>query len=263
MAYFRRHLILTILIIALDACGLRAGEAVTSGAGDERIEIKFTVFAPRAVAGLGYFHGGEGDALRAVKFYNAYRSSVYVYRGGAELRFYDVMAVEAARERAMATRGTGRVAPKTELKPLATCAIPKGVTKAFLLFVPRTEGSAGGIGTGSKYDILVVDDGEMAAPAGHVVILNTTQVEFFVRINGTDTRVRAGLNAPVGAGAGRVSFMLVRTEPEYHNLMISDVWEMGPRQRSLVVFFPPRSATGLLPDVVRLNDGPPPAGRKH
>ena len=229
---------------------------------DELITCEFTVFAPRAVVGLGYFHGGDGDALRAVKFYNSYRSPVYAYRGGAELRFYDVATVEAARERAMAARGTGRAAAKVELRPVATCVIPKGVTKAFLLFVPRAAGAASN-GEGVAYDILVLDDGEAAAPAGHVVILNTTRGEFFARINGADTLVRPGLNAPVKVATGRVSFMVVRTEPEYHKLMISDVWEQGPLQRSLLVFFPPRSATALLPDVVRLNEGPVAGGRKR
>jgi len=265
MAITRRHLnvirsLLVYLLFTAAVCDVRAqakvqGKEAVRERADEMITCEFTVFAPRAVAGLGYFHGGDGDALRAVKFYNSYRSPVYAYRGGAELRFYDVAGVEAARERAMAARGAGRATAKVELMPVATCVIPKGVTKAFLLFVPKAAGAG--------YEVLVLDDGEVAAPPGHLVIINTTRLEMLARINGADTTIKPGVSAPIKALKGRVHFQATRTESEYQKLMIADSWELGPHQRSLLLLLPPRSPTALLPDMVRLNDGPVAGGRKR
>jgi hypothetical protein len=246
MALSQRYLSLVILLLGLCASGGRAQENVPV---DERIEITFTAFAPRAIKNMGYFPEGDRKPVANLKFYNSYRSQVCSYQGGAVLRFYDEDEVAAAIAAAALER-PGLPARKPVFVPIAVCAIPKGVTKAFLLFIPRKEAAVGGF----KYDIFVMDDGHASVLPGHFVIINASKMELFSRINGVDSKILRGVSAPVKAEKDLVIFMATRTEPEYHKLLIADKWGLGPRQRNLLIFFPPRSATALLPEVVRLND---------
>lgn len=226
---------------------------------EQRIEIKFTAFAPRAIKGLCYFPDEDQKPAAGMKFYNAYRSPVFEYRGGAVLRFYDQAEVEAAIAAAAAKpQSPGAPPAKPVFTPVAVCAIPQGVQKAFLLFMPRKGAAIGGF----KYDIFVMDDGETSVPPGHFVIINASKLEMFSRINGVDSKILRGVSAPIKAEKGLVIFMAARTEPEFHKLLISDTWDLGPQQRNLLIFFPPKSDTALLPEVIRLNDELPDPNKK-
>lgn len=249
MAYFLRYLIVIAGVVLGFAGVLRAQAERDPGA---EVEITFTVFAPRAVKGIGYFPEGEKGALKGLKFYNSYRSPVMSYRGGSVLRFYEEGAVLAVREAATPLT-SGKSVAATLPPPIALCAIPEGVEKAFLLFIPRASPAIGGL----KFDIYVMNDGEASIPREHFVIINASKLELLARINGKDTKISRGVSAPIRAEKGLVILAAVREEPEYHKLMISDTWSLGPRQRNLLIFFPPRTATALLPDVVRLNDEMP------
>ncbi|MDF3059611.1 MAG: hypothetical protein K0R17_3826 [Rariglobus sp.] len=250
MAYFHRYLIVLVSLTGL-LPNLVRGQAGAAAAPAE-IEMKFTVFAPRAVKGMGYFPDGNRKPLSNVKFYNSYRSPVYSYKGGAVVRFYDEAEVAVVQ----AAVAAGRPAPV--LNPIAVCAIPEGVTTAFLLFIPRSGAAIGGF----KFDIFVMDDGEASVPLEHFVIINASKMELLARINGNDTKILRGVSPPIKADKGLVILMAARTEPEYHKLLIADTWDLGPRQRNLVIFFPPRTATALLPDVVRINDQMPEEKKK-
>ncbi len=258
MAKFRRYLTVILVVLGLGAPGVRAQEATDPNA---TISVKFTVFAPRAVKGMVYFSEGDKKPPSLLKFYNSYRSPVYDYEGGSVLRFYDeaeVAAALTAYAAAQAAASPGQVVPKPVLRPTAVCAIPAGATKVFLLFMPRPGAAIGGF----KYDIFVMDDGETSVPPGHFVMINASKMEMFARINGNDTKILRGVSAPIKADKDLVIFMAARIEPEYHKLLIADTWDLGPRQRNLLIFFPPRTATALLPDVVRLNDEVPEEKKK-
>ena len=248
MAYSCRHLIVLVAFLGLAAVFVR-GQTPTP---PEEIEITFTVFAPRAIKGLGYFPTGDKKPLTGMKFYNSYRSPVFHYRGEAVLYFYDEAEVAAAMAAAVPAYPGGPV-PAPVLHPIAACAIPAGVTKAFLLFIPRHGPAIGGF----KYDVSVMDDGETGVPPGHFVIINASNLEFVARINKVDTKIHCGVSPVFKADRGLVILLAVRTEPEFHKLMIADQWDLGPRQRNLLIFFPPKSATALLPEIVRLNDEVP------
>jgi hypothetical protein len=256
MALTQRYLIFFGLLTVFLTAGLRAQEAVPV---EQRIELKFTAFAPRAIKGLCYFPDGDKEPAAGMKFYNAYRSPVFSYRGGSVLRFYDQAEVEAAIA-AVATMPPqqGNPTPKPVFNPVAVCVIPQGVTKAFLLFMPRRGAAIGGF----KYDVFVMDDGETSVPPGHFVIINASKLEMFSRINGVDSTILRGVSEPIKAEKGLVIFMAARTEPEFHKLLISDTWDLGPRQRNLLIFFPPKSDTALLPEVIRLNDEVPEEKKK-
>lgn len=254
MAYTQRYLILVFCLLGLGLGAVRAQETVPE---EEQIAVTFTAFAPRAIKGLGYFPDGDKKPVTNVRFYNSYRSPVCVYRGGNVLRFYDEAEVAAAIAAAQPATPGGPV-PAPVLRPIAVCAIPKEFKKAFLLFIPRPGAAIGGL----KYDIFVMDDGETSVPPGHFVIINASKIEMFSRINGVDSTILRGVSQPIKAEKGLVIFMAARTEPEYHKLLIADTWDLGPRQRNLLIFFPPRTKTALLPDVVRLNDEIPETEKK-
>ena len=269
MAYIQRYLIVCVTLFALWRCGVMRAEGSTDRSAD--IALEFTVFAPRAVKGMAYFPEGEKKPVSGLKFYNSYRSPVYAYKGGTVLRFYDEKEAAAASEAFAAATAASIEAgtpppPPPVLRPIALCAIPEGVTKAFLLFIPRPSVAIGGL----KYDIFVMDDGETGVPPGHFVIINASNLEFIARINNVDTAIHRGVSPIFKSDRGLVILLAVRTEPEYHKLMIADQWDLGPRQRNLLIFFPPKSPTALLPEIVRLNDEIPEdkdkvvaVGKKH
>jgi hypothetical protein len=227
--------------------GTLCGQPTASPAAAE-IELTFTVFAPRAIRGIGYFSESGGATFERLKFYNSYRSPVMKYRGDPVLRFYREADVVAEREAAGGS-SAGMPPSVAQSRPIAQCTIPKGIKKAFVLFIPRM-GSAGE----KQFDLFVMDEGEDSIPREHFAIINASGLELLARINGKDTKINAGVSAPIRAEKGLVILAAVRQEPEYHALMINDTWALGPGQRNLLIFFPPRTPTALLPDVVRLTE---------
>lgn len=245
MAQRIRYLISLLFVFGFYSLASRAqGLPVATSA---EVSVEFTVFAPRALKGVGYLPDTAGrEPLRSLKFYNSYRSPVYSYRGASVIRFYDEAEVTAALEaRAVAVDKT-RVAPP---RPVAECVLPEGVKKAFLLFFPKTDAAAGEL----KYDIFVMDDGEARLPAGHFMIINASGLEMVGNVNGQSLNIGRGLSAPIAAREGRVRLGMARAEASYSRLLLADEWSLGPRQRNLLVMFPPTRGN-LLPNLVRLND---------
>jgi hypothetical protein len=245
MAHRIRHLIFHCILAWTLTATAQAQNLPSLNPTD--VDIEFTVFAPRAIKGVGYLPDTAArDPFKTVRFYNTYRSAVYSYRGAPTVRFYnesDVKAVIAARESAT---------DKTQIpppRPVAECIIPNGVKKAFLLFFPRPNAASGE----PKYDIFVMDDGETRLPGGHFVIINASGIEMIGNVNGSDTVIGRGVSKPFAAQDGKVRLGMTRVERAYQSLVMADEWTLEPQQRNLVVMFPPMRGN-LLPNLVRLND---------
>lgn len=245
MAQRIRHLTVLIFTALFFAVAGRAQGA--GGATPPQVTVEFTVFAPRAIKGIGYLPDvAAREPLRPLKFYNAYRSPVYDYRGSPVVRFYDEAEVKAALEARALAVDKSKVSPP---RPVAECTVPDGVKKAFLLFFPKPHAQPGEL----KYDVFMMDEAESRLPAGHFMIINASGVEMLANVNGSEVRIGRGVSAPFAAKNGAVQLGMSRTETAYRSVIMADEWALGPRQRNLLVMFPPARG-GVLPNLVRLND---------
>lgn len=244
MAFSLRYLNRIIGLACLHACAAYALHAQPHAGPREAVSVAFTVFAPRAVAGLAYLPKANAAATPTrLKFYHSYRSPVYRYEGPAELCFYDeaelTQALRAASEK-------GAFGDMRLPEPVACCVIPEGAREVFLLFMPS--------GTGRRHDIVVVEENETRLPPGHAVLINVSGLDLVGRINGKTTPIPVGAGDPVPAKNGVVSLAVARTEPKYRRLVVADRWDLGSRQRDRVIIFPPSRPTALLPEIVRVSD---------
>lgn len=214
------------------------------------VAMQFNVFAPRVLRGLSYLPANDPERSQTLRFYNNYRSPNYVYRGPASLAIYDEQALAAARATAAAERMPLILPP-----PVAVAAVPPGLTRSFLLFFPRSKPAAGE----PRYDVFVLDDGETNVPANHVVVINASRQEWLGQINGQDVTIPRGIMRPIRVVGDTVTIALTSLDPTFQSVILSDRWESDRHQRSLVLLFPPRTPTALLPEMVRLIDTLPPA----
>jgi hypothetical protein len=246
MAIICRHIIWGVLSVLL----LAPGHAQQRPVSVPQIELRFTVFGIQALQGLAFLPGVSAKPV-ALKFYNNYRSPLYSYKGERTLAFYDEVELGAAMERAASMpRSPSVEAPPLNVQPVAVCSIPEGVTKAFLLFFNKPAPSEDGI----KYEIFVMDDGEINVPAGSFLIINASGLEFAAKINSQVVKIDRGVSAPFRAEDGRVSLKLARLDPGYQNLMLGDQWKLDERHKTILVLFPITSSTNLLPDARRLTE---------
>lgn len=194
------------------------------------VSLQFSVFSLGGAEGLVYRPTAD-KAPRALKFYSAYRSAQYVYRGGETLAFYD--AKDA---------GPGA-------KPAATYTVPEGATKLLLLFFPRETPSADGV----RYDVYGVNDDDARAPAGHFTTINVSGRDYVGQYSGHRIAIPQGIGE-AHAGRGRVSLQLAAQIEGAWMATGKHEFSMAPGDRVTLIFYPSASRTGVYPIIRRLVD---------
>lgn len=208
---------------------VRGGPAVAQPrAGPQRI-VRFSVFAPEPIEGLGYAPP-TGAATQPLRFYPTARSPALEHRGNQPLRLVQV--------------ATGRI--------VAEVAIPEGVRQALLLVTPEP------IVPGPvSFRVAVLDDGPGQRGAGQVQVLNLSGLNLVGELNGRRLEFRAGLNPAVTAG--RAARLVLRAGFRGRSyLSWHDTIDLGPTSRALVLLFPPFLPGSLEVQTRVLRDEPAP-----
>lgn len=225
MAITIRHLILFFCLLASNALDAQTAKVPAL----PQVQLHFSVFAQNMIQDLVYKSTAETPPT-AINFYPSYRSPSYTYKGDVLLRFYDAK-----------TFGPGA-------KPVAVCNVPVTTKKAFLLFFPRAEPSTDGI----KYDVYGMDDSTESIPAGRFVILNASNRQYAARIGNQVVRLSPGISPVLNPTSADVDFQLYAEGSE--EPVISEKFRINEKSRMVMVFFPPRSETGIRPVIRRLSD---------
>jgi len=214
--------------------------AQVSPASSKEVSLRFTVFALGGVEGVAYRPRADKPPC-VLKFYTAYRSAEYSYKGAPRLVFFDENA-------------TGENAA-----PIAIYDIPEGAKSMLLLFSTRRRATAAGL----KYDVRGFDDGVEVVPAGHFRTINLSGREY-VGLYGVDR-----FAIPEGVGAthpGRGTIALRFAAWVDGKWMPTGIHEftMSPRDRVTLIFYPPSNRAALYPLVRRLTEtmSAPTTGKK-
>ncbi len=224
---------------ALCALTLGAHGQTNPATKPKEVSLQFTVFALGGMAPLGYEPKAK-SALAPVKFFSAYRSSEYSYRGETTLCFFD-----------------GQAADKSQ-SPVAIYTIPEGATKLLLLFFPK----AGATGDGLKYDVFGVDDAQAKTPAGTFSTINISGHEYAAQYGTTRLTIPKGVG-DFHPAKGSVSLLLA-TQMEGHWMPSGrHVFAIGNQDRVILIFYPPASDTGIYPIIRRLVDTVPVIASKN
>jgi len=236
MAIVFRYLTAGILIFA----GLWAGDlqAQTPAAPPRLVSFQFTVFALGGMDGVSYLPK-EGATAQPLKFYSAYRSPAYHYKGGEQMRFF---------------------APTTEGNPpvsIAVYTVPEGAKSLLLLFFPKTTPSDAGL----KYDVYGVDDSADKVPAGCFSTINVSGREYAAQYGPTRITIPQGLGVAHG-GKGRVRLLLASQIDGGWMPAGRHEFIMGTQERVTLIFYPPANRTAIYPIIRRLAEILPPTDKK-
>ena len=224
MAHFIRHLNRIFVCIA----GLAALHAEPSPAPRE-VEVRFNVFALGGAEGIAY-RPAAGEAVRTLKFFSAYRSPLYSYRGTSRLCFFDP-------------------ADGDETTPIAIYDVPEGVKRLLLLFFPKETAARAGL----RYEVYGIDDGEGRVPAGHFITINASGRDYVGQYGTNRIIIPQGVG-PAHAGKARVLLSLgAQVEGQW---LAAGRYEFGmsAQDRVTLIFYPPASRTSVYPLIRRLKD---------
>jgi hypothetical protein len=229
MAFSFRYLIaLMVFAVASPLAPLRA-QAPAAATQSKEVSVRFTVFALGGAEGLAY-QPKTTDSPKNLKFYSAYRSPRYDYRGPEIISFYDAAAGAQA-------------------APVAIYTIPEGASDVLLLFFPKESPTASGL----KYDVYGVDDRVDKTPAGSFTTINVSGREYVAQYGNNRITIPQGAGA-VHAGKGRVSLMLAAQIEGHWIPTGKHDFAMSSRDRVTLIFYPPASRTGVYPIIRRLTD---------
>lgn len=234
MAFSFRHLVSVFICVA----ALVAAHAQVAPAPPKEVSLQFSVFALGGAEGIGYLSKAD-KAPRALKFYSAYRSPQYAYKGGARINFYAT---------ASAT---------TEAAPVAVYDIPEGAGNLLLLFFPKEAPTADGL----KFDVYGIDDSAGRTPAGHFTTINVSGREYVGQYAGSRITIPQGVGQ-VHAGKGRVSLLLAAQVEGHWMPSGKHEFTMAAQDRVTLIFYPSASRTGIYPIIRRLTDSQPVADEK-
>jgi hypothetical protein len=234
MALSFRHLISVFVCVA----ALVAARAQVAPAPPKEVSLQFSVFALGGAEGIGYLSKAD-KTPRALKFYSAYRSPQYAYRGGSRISFF---ATSAAGESAA---------------PVAIYDIPEGAGNLLLLFFPKEKPSADGL----KFDVHGIDDSATRTPAGHFTTINVSGREYVGHYAGSRITIPQGVGQ-VHAGKGRVSLLLAAQIEGHWMASGKHEFTMSAQERVTLIFYPSASQTGIYPIIRRLTDSAPAAEEK-
>lgn len=226
MAISFRHLITGCAFIA----AFLTAQAQVSAPVPKEVSLHFTVFALGGMEGAAY-RPLAGKSAQPLKFYSAYRSSTYAYKGATQLQFFDEKAL-----------GEGTA-------PIAIYNIPEGAKDMLLLFFPKPVPVASGL----KYDIFGIDDNVDTMPAGHFKTINVSGREYVGQYGGTRITIPQGIGE-VHPGRGRVALLLAAQVEGSWMSTGRHEFSMSARDRVTLIFYPPASSTGVYPIIRRLTD---------
>jgi len=227
-----------ILIISFASLALSAQGQEQSAEKPKEVSLQFTVFTLGELENLCYIPKAKAAPM-GLKFYSAYRSSEYVYRGGVDLSFFDGK--------------TGGENPS----PVAIYTVPEGARKMLLLFFPKK----GAAGTGLKYDVYGVDDRIEKTPAGSFSTINISGREYLAQYGDFRITIPQGVGES-HAAKGRVSLRLATQAEGGWKPSGRHDFSMTNQDRVTLIFYPPASGTGIYPIIRRLVDTLPPPEKK-
>ena len=233
MALSFRYLITLLVFAAASPLAPICAHVSAAPAQPKEVAVRFTVFALGGAEGLAYRPKAD-EGLKSLKFYSAYRSPRYEYRGGERICFYDAAA-------------------GAEAAPLAVYTIPEGMSEVLLLFFPKKTTTA----TGLKYDVYGVDDHAAKFPAGSFSIINVSGREYVAQHGSNHLTIPQGTGPCVHVGKGRVSLVLAAQVDGRWMPTGRHDFSMTARDRVTLIFYPPASRTGVYPIIRRLTDGQP------
>lgn len=181
--------------------------------------VRFAVFSAQPISGLT-FSPRPNAAAQKIVFYPTARSPRYDYRGAMPLRFVD--------------ETTGEV--------VAEASIPAEIREPLLLF--SAVQNTGKMPVPLKYQIAVLDDSATRLAPGALAIINLSGLALSGTIGRETVTLKAGLNPPLAIGrAAKIELRTKfknRTYQSYANTV-----QLTPRQRALLVLFPPFNAGSL------------------
>lgn len=235
MADAVRYLI-AVVCLALAGAGSLSGAPASGSAGPVQ-QVRFTVYSARPISDVG-LAVRAGAAPQKVTFYPTARSPRYEYRGTMPLRFVDPTSGEV----------------------VAEAVIPSGIRDALLLFSPATADAAGKAGT-LRYQIAVLDDSAARQGSGALAIINLSGLELSGTIGKDAVTLRAGLNPAVAIG--RSAKIMFRTAVKGRSYQAyANTVQLAPRERALLILFPPYTKGSVEVQARLLIDTPPGAATK-
>jgi len=203
-----------------------------------QVSFQFTVFALGGMDGVSY-QAKEGAAAQPLRFYSAYRSSVYHYKGGEQVRFW------------------AQAADGGEAAVVAVYTVPEGAKNLLLLFFPKTATSEAGL----KYDVYGVDDSVDKTPAGSFSTINVSGREYAAQYGADRFTIPRGIGE-AHAGKGRVKLLLASQIDGGWMSAGKHEFVMGAQDRVTLIFYPPANRTAIYPIIRRLTDTLPPADKE-
>ncbi len=204
------------------------------------VSIHFTVFALGGMEGAVY-RPEANKPPQPLKFYSAYRSSSYAYKGTTQLQFFD--------EKAVSEEGA---------LPIAVYEIPEGAKELLLLFSPKAAAAIQPGDSGLKYDVFGIDDSVDCTPAGHFRTINVSGREYVGHYAGTRFPIPRGVGEAHPA-RGKVALSLATPVGEHWISTGGHEFTLTARDRVTLILYPPASRTALYPIVRRLTDTVPTA----
>ena len=220
--------------LALALVGFVAAATAAAPAGVPQ-QVRFTVFSARPITDVA-FVARPGLAPQKVAFYPTARSPRYEYRGTTPLRFVD----------------------PTSGVVVAEALIPLEVRDALLLFSPLTPETAKSAGT-LRYHVAVLDDSAVRHQSGRLAVVNLSGLELSGIVGKEAVKLQTGLNPTVSIG--RSTAITLRTSvkgrafPAY-----SGTVQLAPRERALLLLFPPYTKGSVEVQARLLVDTPPGGG---
>lgn len=232
MAHFIRHLN-RVFACVLCLTALHAEPSPVAKA----VDVRFTVFALGGADGIAY-RPMAGEMPRTLKFFSAYRSPPYDYRGGSRMCFFDP-------------------AGGSEAVPVAIYDVPEGVKRVLLLFFPRDVAG----GSGLRYDVYGVDEGLERVPAGHFTTINVSGREYAGQYGANRIVIPQGVGA-AHPGKARVALSLAAQVEGQWLAAGRHEFGVAAQERVTLIFYPPASRTSVYPLIRRLSEMTPASGGK-
>jgi hypothetical protein len=173
--------------------------------------VRFTVFSAKPIANLTFVPRANAAPAK-LAFFPTARSARMEYRGAMPIRFTDAT--------------TGAV--------VAEAMIPPEIREPLLLFSAIEPAPEKGL----RYQVAVLDDSAVAHAAGALTIINLSGLALSGNVGTQAVTLQPGLNAPLPVG--RSAKIALRTTAKSRTVQAyADTVQLTPKQRALLILFPP------------------------
>lgn len=176
--------------------------------------VRFSVFSAQPIKDIA-FAPRANAAPQKVQFHSTARSTRLEYRGAMPIRFVDTT--------------TGEV--------VAEATVPPDIRDALLLFSPAPASSAKDK-KALRYQIAVLDDSGLRHGAGSLAIINLSGLALSGTVGKEKVSLKAGLNPTLAIGRSAPIAFQTSVKDRTYQAFASTV-QLGPRQRALLILFPP------------------------